>query len=70
MKQKVIKGLKSNKTLFSQPDWFNFGDKISQNKLIIKKHLLSMKIDKNVAEEVTELIVNKLIQVAKEKVGE
>jgi len=70
VKQKAIKGLKSNKTLFSQPDWFNFGDKISQNKLIIKKYLLSMKIDKNVAEEVTELIVNKLILVAKEKAGE
>lgn len=70
LKQKAIKGLKSNKTLFSQPDWFNFGDKISQNRLIIKKYLLSMKIDKNVAEEVTELIVNKLMQVAKEKAGE
>ena len=70
LKQKAIKGLKSNKTLFSQPDWFNFGDKISQNKLVIKKYLLSMEIDKNVAEEVTELIVNKLILVAKEKVGE
>ena len=39
-KQKAIKGLKSNKTLFSQPDWFNFSDKISQNKLIIKKSVI------------------------------
>jgi hypothetical protein len=69
-KQKAIKELKLNKRLFTQPDWFNFGDKISQNKLIIKKCLLSLKMDKNAAEMVTELVVNKMIQVAKEKAGE
>ncbi len=69
LKHKAIKVLKSNKVLFAQPDWFNFGDKIAQNKLIIKKHLLAMKIDKDIADDISELIVNKMMQVVSEKGG-
>ncbi len=70
----AIKLIKKDKSLFSQPDWFNFPDKISYNKVAIKKSLRKLAIDKELCDQIADLIVNKMIQVEKAsekiKVGE
>lgn len=68
--KKSVKIIKQNKKIFTQPDWYNFNDRISLNKVEIKKDLKSVGVDKETSDRIAELIVNKMIQVEKEKAGE
>jgi len=70
LNERAIREVKRSKNLFTQPDWFNFPDKVSYNKLIIKKALRMLKIENKLCEQVAELIVNKMIQVETERVGD
>lgn len=66
----AVKSVKKAKNLFNQTDWFNFPDKISSNKVIIKRELKRIGLDKEICEKIADLIVNKMIQVEKYKAGE